>query len=311
MRLITGMFRTPSLSVAVLTLALSGVSKGADISGAPIGEGSAGFIVVAGELNQGDEKKFNLVAQPYTKGVVLFVSPGGELISGIEIGRLIRLRNFATGVAPGTRCASACALAWLGGAQRFLSSTSLIGFHAASIVNNGTATESGLGNPIVGAYLTTLGLPLSAVIYITKSPPDEVTWLNVSDAEQVGIDVSLLDLTPLGSSRDPEPFKEQTEAAKADAPTLQKVPELRSSQRWLVIASRGDLKQAISIAEEYKQTFPETRVFKSENGQYAVTIGQFDIRQNPALMTGLAESNRIPKDSYSTPGKRFVGIAWQ
>ena len=159
MRLVTGMFRTSSLSVALLALALSGVCKAADISHTPIGDGSAGFIVVAGELNQGDEKKFNLIAQRYTKGAVLFVSPGGDLIAGIEIGRIIRLRNFATGVAPKTRCTSACALAWLGGTQRFLSSTSLIGFHAASVVVKDRARESGLGNAIVGAYLTTLGLP--------------------------------------------------------------------------------------------------------------------------------------------------------
>jgi len=207
MRLVTGIFRTSSLLVAVLALALTGVCKAADISHMPIGDGSAGFIIVAGELNQSDEKKFNLIAQRYTKGAVLFVSPGGNLVAGIEIGRIIRLCNFATGVAPKTRCASACALAWLGGTQRFLSSTSLIGFHAASVVDKSGATESGLGNAIVGSYLTTLGLPLSAVIYIAKSPPDEITWLNVSDAKQVGIDVSLLDLTPPGSSKEPKPSK--------------------------------------------------------------------------------------------------------
>jgi hypothetical protein len=311
MRLVTGVLRVSSLSVAVLGIALIGVCKAVDISHMPIGDGSAGFIIIAGELNQGDEKKFNLVAQRYTKGAVLFASPGGNLVAAIEIGRIIRLRNFATGVAPKTRCASACALAWLGGTQRFLSSTSLIGFHAAYVVEKGAATESGLGNAIVGAYLTTLGLPLSAVIYIAKSPPDEITWLNVSDARQVGIDVSLLDLTPPDSLKDRELSIEQSESAKADVPTLQKVPELRPSERWVVVASRGDLDQAISIAREYKPRFPETRVFKSENGQYGVTVGQFDISQNPGLITGLVEANQIPKDSYLTPGKRFVGIAWQ
>jgi hypothetical protein len=72
----------------------------------------------------------------------------------------------------------------------------LIGFHAASVIENGGARERGVGNAMIGAYLTILGLPLPAAIYITKSPPDESTWLNVNEARQVGIDVSLLDLTP-------------------------------------------------------------------------------------------------------------------
>jgi hypothetical protein len=313
MRFVTGRLRIASVSIAVLALALLGVCKAADISHMPIGDEAAGFIIIAGELNQGDETKFNLTAQRYTKGAVLLASPGGNLVAGIEIGRIIRLRNFVTGVAPRTRCASACALAWLGGTQRFMSSTSLIGFHTASVVDRGKTTESGLGNAIVGAYLTTLGLPLSAVIYIAKSPPDDITWLNVHDAKRVGIDVSLLDLSPQSSSKDPQPLpsNEQSEQAKEDAPILQKVPQLRPSERWVVVASRGDLNEAISIARDYKQTFPETRVFRSENGQYGVTIGQFDIDQNPGLIIELVQSSRIPKDSYSTPGKRFVGIAWQ
>jgi hypothetical protein len=57
------------------------------------------------------------------------------LVAGIDIGKAIRLKDFETAVVSNknskTICASACALAWLGGTRRFMSATARIGFHAA------------------------------------------------------------------------------------------------------------------------------------------------------------------------------------
>jgi hypothetical protein len=292
------------------------ISGAADISHVPMGDKASGLIIITGRLNDGDEKRFNLVMQRYSKGAVLLMSPGGNLLTGLEIGRIIRMRNFATGVAPETRCASACALAWLGGTQRFMSSNSLIGFHAVSIVDKGAITETGLGNAVVGAYLTTLGLPLSAVVYISKASPDQITWLNLEDAKRVGIEVTLLDLAEAGLSATQNiPDEERIERSKETHNTTiispNRMPPLKASERWLVVASRADLKESISIAQQYKLRFSETRVVKSENGQYGITIGRFDMTKGPEVMKHLIEEKRIPQDSYLTAGKRFLSIAWQ
>lgn len=69
------MFKVASgLLVAMLAFVLPNVCKGADISDISFGNGSAGFVIVAGQLNRGNEKAFDLVAQRYAKGAVLFVS---------------------------------------------------------------------------------------------------------------------------------------------------------------------------------------------------------------------------------------------
>ena len=47
-----------------------------------------------------------------------------------------------------------------------------------------------MGNALVGSYLTKIGLPDNALIYITMAAPTEMTWLNFRDAEQIGIDVA-------------------------------------------------------------------------------------------------------------------------
>jgi hypothetical protein len=51
------------------------------------------------------------------------------------------------------------------------------------------------GNALVGAYLNKIGLPYSAVIYITSAAPDSISWLNKPDAEKLGIEVSLFNTT--------------------------------------------------------------------------------------------------------------------
>jgi hypothetical protein len=40
---------------------------------------------------------------------------------------------------------------------------------------------------VVDAYLSKIGLPHEAIIYIIKAASNEMTWLNISDAAQRGV----------------------------------------------------------------------------------------------------------------------------
>jgi hypothetical protein len=82
-----------------------------------------------------------------------------------------------------------CALAWLAGVPRSIGAEGRIGFHAA--YDSDTGRETGVGNALVGAYLTKLRLSYAAVVYITKAAPHEMTWLSITDAVSHGIQVSL------------------------------------------------------------------------------------------------------------------------
>ena len=61
------------------------------------------------------------------------------------------------------------------------------GFHAAYVVRSGQATELGAPNALVGAYLNKIGLPDRAIVYITKAPPDSMTWLTLKVRSACGI----------------------------------------------------------------------------------------------------------------------------
>src|SRR5262249_54804640 len=142
------------------------------------------------EFQAGDDKKFVDVALGISSAIVVFQSPGGNLLAGIEIGRAIHLKGFGTYVPDDIECASACALAWLGGRVRLMGAQGRVGFHAVYVNGNGQPNVSSAGNALVGAYLNQLGLPTSAIVYITSAPPEGMQWLKFSDAQRVGIQVS-------------------------------------------------------------------------------------------------------------------------
>jgi hypothetical protein len=153
---------------------------------------AAALIMVEGDLELGDIEIFRSRVAGLSKATVAFRSDGGSLLAGIRIGMLIRVKGFTTIVPDAAQCASACAVAWLGGAHRFLGVGSKVGFHAAYVQKAGTTTESGPGNAVLGAYLDQIGLPEDAIVYITQAAPNSMKWLNMEDAAQHGIEVALL-----------------------------------------------------------------------------------------------------------------------
>lgn len=170
----------------LLAIGLAGPAAAVEIN-RDAGDHGIDFITVRGVLNEGDDALFRKIAAASEKAIVVLNSEGGSVTAGIEIGRAIKLRGFATAVPPGTLCASACALTWLAGSPRFLDGTSKLGFHAAYRVVDGEASESGVGNALVGAYLNQIGLPDNAIIYVTSAPPQGIEWLTAAKASTVGI----------------------------------------------------------------------------------------------------------------------------
>src|SRR3979411_26962 len=172
------------------------------------------LVMVEGDLELGDIELFRSKVAALPKATVAFRSDGGSLLAGIRIGMQIRVKNFTTVVPDAAQCASACAVAWLGGVHRFLGAGAKVGFHAAYVQKAGMTTESGPGNAVLGAYLDQIGLPEDAIVYITQAAPSSMKWLNMEEAALHGIEVALLpppdsappsDLNATASQDQPQP----------------------------------------------------------------------------------------------------------
>jgi hypothetical protein len=169
-----------------------------------------------------DGQRFADAIKGVQKAIVLLTSNGGDLDSGLAIGRAIRNNNFTTGVPDGAQCASACALAWLGGTTRYMARGGRIGFHAAYVEGQGGPRESGVGNALVGAYLNGLGLAEKAVIYMTSPAPNDIHWLTVEEARTIGIEVAVLppQFEPTNRPDRPDPDRRPPARPPAVAPPL-------------------------------------------------------------------------------------------
>ena len=182
-------------------------------------------VMVEGPLVAVDEDQFAAKSAPLSSAFVAFSSDGGSLVAGLRIGEAIRRKGFSTIVPDGRRCASACALAWLGGVERFIGTSGKISFHAAY---DPASDESGVGTAGVDAYLSKIGLPYEAVTYITQAASNEMTWLNMSDAAQRGIRVTLLSSHGLRFRE--TGFRGQRKMRRNDVPTVT-MPSLRTNRR--------------------------------------------------------------------------------
>lgn len=165
-----------------------------------ISKGGTSFILISGPMEINDDEKFEKIIANLDRAIVLLSSPGGSLTTGIIIGARIRAKKFDTLVAEETQCASACALAWLGGNQRYLTKTSQIGFHTSYEKIGSYKKISLSGNELVRSYLGALRIGDRAFSYITGPGPEEIQWLSVRDALRIGVAVNSLEETLIGAT---------------------------------------------------------------------------------------------------------------
>ena len=153
-------------------------------------------IWIIGVIQPGDDMKFNQVIETnkIIKAVVVLISPGGNVLAGLAIGRTIKEKGFTTSLIKDGLCTSVCGAIWLAGSKRFVTAGSRIGFHAAYYKDQqGRMVETGMGNALVGAYYAHLGLSDEAIVYLTKSGPYAMTWLKADDAKKLGITAEIID----------------------------------------------------------------------------------------------------------------------
>lgn len=98
-------------------------------------EDGLSYLVVHGSFTKGDDlSEFTAAVRAANPTVVTFNSPGGNVIKAMELGRLIRAFELNTLQFRELECASACALAFLGGVVRIALPGS-IGVHRASFAD--------------------------------------------------------------------------------------------------------------------------------------------------------------------------------
>jgi hypothetical protein len=232
-RRLVGSLGTLAFLYCIALVMASLFAKGAEAASIEVNrlDNGGSLVVLDGDLELGDIEQFRSKVATLSKATVAFRSEGGSLLAGIRIGMLIRVRGFGTVVPDDAQCASACAVAWLGGNQRFMGAGSKVGFHAAYVVKGKGTAESAPGNAVLGAYLYQLGLSEDAIVYITRASPASMQWLSTEDASQHGIDVALLPSPD--SVQGPKPNSPPFDEKRPSSPEQRAIDFVRAlALRW-------------------------------------------------------------------------------
>lgn len=124
---------------------------------------------------------------------VYLASSGGNLYEGMRLGSYFRERRIKTVVEGGRSCASACAIAFLGGTDnegnpwRSSSTDSSLGFHAFRSVS---PTDSDATQRIVAdilRYGKRVNAPIDLLIASFSTASSDIFWVSHSDICALGI----------------------------------------------------------------------------------------------------------------------------
>ena len=155
-------------------------------------------VLATGEIVSGDTVKLKsvLASLPVRKNTALYLSsPGGNLYEGMRLGLFFRANGIKTVIEGASDCASACAIAFLGGTDRngktwrSSSSNSRLGFHAFA-GNDGPQLNSDEVQRVVSDLLNygkAVDAPIELLISGFATPSNSIYWVPQVDICKLGI----------------------------------------------------------------------------------------------------------------------------
>ncbi len=155
-------------------------------------------ILATGNVISGDTEQLRgyLRRIKIKKNVAIYLaSPGGDLYEGMKLGMFFHQHRMRTVVEGGHDCASACALAFLGGTDndgkswRSSSSDSRLGFHAFRGVSAKALDEDEVQTIVADMlrYGRAVNAPIELLIAGSATRSQDIFWVSHADTCALGI----------------------------------------------------------------------------------------------------------------------------
>lgn len=192
-----GLFLVPVAAGDPTTLQVVAVAP--DYAGRATGDGRW-LIYLDGPIDPGAPARLEhlIAAESISRAVVYLNSPGGSLVSAMQLGRVVRAHAFDTRV--GTRtanavratagtCHSACPFILAGGVRRSLEAGSQIGLHRAENrvpVSDESAFQRVVETQVAD-YLAEMGLRAEVAGLMSAIPHDQIRDLTVAEARHLNL----------------------------------------------------------------------------------------------------------------------------
>jgi hypothetical protein len=119
-----------------------------------------------------------------------FDSPGGNVVEGEQLAKLIRARGLAVVIPSNSKCVSACFLLLAASPRRLAASDALVGVHSAS--EEGQETDTSLAvTTLMARVASEMGIPPAIIGKMVSTKAASVEWL--THADLISMDVTIFD----------------------------------------------------------------------------------------------------------------------
>ena len=191
-----------------------------------------GFIVVSGVFDPADDlQDFALAVGRIHPKAVAFDSPGGQPQKAMELGRLIRALGLSTFEPYGPACLSACALAFLGGVERYADPGS-IGVHKTYFDEAMPLDAAGAVSAIQEVtadtleYLDEMGVDPELLALAMRYESTDIRYLSGSEMAELGVTTADAPRSDAAAVAETEP-----DPRRASSPTASAL-DPHGSHRW-------------------------------------------------------------------------------
>ena len=143
-------------------------------------------LLVSGVIGPGSYDEFRSALTRGAPELVVIDGPGGVLGEALLIGEEVRRRQLNTMVAARHSCASACAIVFLSGRNKYIGAGAEIGLHSASSADGRSDPEA---TQLMAKYLSGVGVPGSTLRRMARTAPNDIRWLTKAEQQAMGIKV--------------------------------------------------------------------------------------------------------------------------
>jgi hypothetical protein len=281
-------------------------------------DNGVGYAAVKGRFEINDDlSRFEALVRRNKPSVIIFNSPGGNPHKAMEMGILIRRNGLSTLQDRTVTCASACALAFMGGTTRTAESGS-IGMHKSSFSQGAAISASHAVSSIqettalMIAYLEKMGVSPGVMSLALSTDAHRMRYLTAAEMAHYKVTTKAPDVGTHGiQARQTNP---RPAPMLGYAPTERRNAAAGSAAGWpRTEAFGGSFIQIKSFrtraeADGFVASFAiPSAVHPATNGWFAVTLRQTYPRDEAVrLSTLLKRDGAIPSDSFVTPGENYV-----
>lgn len=170
------------------------------------------LVEARGDIQPGDAQRLRAHLDTADRDVALVVSsPGGSLLEGVRLARVVAEHRLPVVVPARGMCASACFLAFAASPVRMVFPTSRVGVHSAAHRTDGETHDSMAFTTAMAREVARYGVPPAIIGRMVTTANARMAWLDADDLRSMGVRVIL----PGTDSVPPHPYPDQR---RADAP---------------------------------------------------------------------------------------------